>query len=71
MQQYDDETIIVCISPAFFWDGKFQEIKLKMEESIGKLSKMVIATSLGLVRVNVCFMYNLCFGCKHLDLIDA
>ena len=42
MQHHNKETNIrtggVHIPPALHWDRKFQEMRLKMEESIGKLS---------------------------------
>ena len=46
MKQYDNEqsarNLSICMWPALNWDIQFQEVNIKMEESIGKLSNVLI-----------------------------
>ena len=56
MKQCDNEksvrTIGIHMSPALNWNRQFQEVKIKMEESIGKLSNALMTVQLTHLCVN-------------------
>ena len=75
MKQYDDEqsvrTLGIHMSPALNWDSQFQEVKIKIEESIRKLSNALMIVLLTHMYVNSYFMSKFYFGCGIMSTIDA
>ena len=49
-----------CMSHGLRWDRQFQDIRVKMEESIEKLSNTVMITLLTHLCINNYFMSKLC-----------
>ena len=75
MKQHKNEQSVrilsICMPPALNWDRKFQEVKTKMDESIGKLSNTLITVQLTHLRFNSCFMSKFYFGCRKIIITDA
>ena len=53
------------------WDRKFQEVRIKMEESIGRLSNVLMPVELTYLNENLHFMPKVYFGCGVMELTDA
>ena len=75
MKQYSNEEIVIVLgihmSPALNWDRQFQEVKTKMEESIGKLSNVLMKAQLTHLHVNSHFMSKVYFGCVIMSITDT
>ena len=75
MKQCDNEqsvrTLGIHTSPALNWDRQFQEVKIKMKESIGKLSNALMKVQLTHLHVNSYFMSKVYFGYGMMSVIDA
>ena len=75
MKQHNNDASIralgIYISPALFWDRQFQEVKLKMEESVGKLSNTAMTAPLTHAHVNAYFMSKVHFGCGIFDITEG
>ena len=73
--QCDDKvcvrTLGIHMSSALSWNRKFQEVRIKMEESIGKFSSTLMTIQLNHFNVNLCFMPKNYFGCGIMKLTDA
>ena len=67
MKQHNNEqsvrTLGICMSPTLNWDWQFQEVKIKMEESIGKLSNYLMTVQLTHSYVNSYLMSKVYIGC--------
>ena len=61
-------TLIIYMSFALNWDRMFQEVRIKMEESIGKLSNTLMNIQLTYFHVNSYFMSKIYFGCGTMEM---
>ena len=59
------------MSLALNWDRQFQEVKIEMEESIGKLSNALMVVLLTHMYVHSCFISKVYFGCGIMSIVDA
>ena len=75
MTQYDNEVsariLGICISPALIWDGQFQEVRIKIEDSIGIFSKTLMTAQLTHLHVNSYFLSTVYFGCGVMELRET
>ena len=75
MKNYDNEqsvqTLGIFMSPTLNWDRQFQDINIKMEESIGKLSSTLMKVQLTHLCVNSHFMSKVYFGYGIMSITDA
>ena len=75
IKQHNNEQSVrmlgICMLPTLNWDRQFQEVKIKMEESIGKLSNTLLTAQLAHSCVNSCFMSKVYFGCGMMSMTDA
>ena len=74
MTQYDNKVSIrilgIHMSPVLSWDREFQEIRIKMKETIGKLSNTLMTVQLTHLHVNSYLMSKVYFGYGIMELID-
>ena len=61
-------TLVVYICPELFWDRQYLELKIKIQEAIGKLSNTIVSTLLTHVCANVHFMTIVYFGSGIIQL---
>ena len=75
MKQYSNEESVralgICVSPMLNWDRKFQEVKIKIEESIRNLSNNLMASQFKHLHINSYFISKNYFGCGIMDVTDS
>ena len=61
----------IHMSPAFNWDKKFHEVKIKMEGSIGNFFNTLMTVQLMHLHVNSHLMSKVYFGCGIMHVTDT
>ena len=75
MTQHNNEvsvrTLGIYMSPTLNWYRQFKELRIKMQEYIGKLSNTIMTIQLTHLHVNSHFISKVYFGCGIMDMIDS